>query len=131
MQTVARQRPVGITVISVVLAVSGVLTIITGILGLFSLSNASSAVQTSVLTGSIIALIGGILNLLLAWGLWTLKRWAFWATVIIEVLNVLVGLYDWIGLHVDLLSVLLSIGLPIFILIYLFVDHNVRAAFRT
>lgn len=33
----------------------------------------------------------GIVGLLVAFGLWMLKTWSFWATIIVAVLNLLVG----------------------------------------
>ena len=41
----------------------------------------------------IISLILGVLYLVLAWGLWTLKPWAFWGTVILEALTLITGIF--------------------------------------
>lgn len=113
-----RARPLGITIIAIIMAVQGILGIIGGILSL--------GVASSV---GIIALILGVLYLVLAWGLWTLKPWAFWGTVILEVLTILNGIF---GLTQGVVAT--GIGSLIFaivVLIYMFADRNVRAAFRT
>ena len=36
-------------------------------------------------------LLGGIVSCLCAQGLWTCQRWAFWLTIALEVINLIVG----------------------------------------
>jgi hypothetical protein len=60
-----------------------------------------------------------VVTLLIAGGLWTLKPWAFWATVIIQVVNILT-----IGINFGSL-------IPIIILGYMMLDKDVRRAFAT
>ncbi len=79
----------------------------------------------------VLYLLVGLVKLFLVWGLWMLKRWAFWATVFIAAVSLLSsviavtepGPTDW-----ALLSELL---IPAIILIYFVVDSRVRGAFRT
>ena len=133
MQTVGRQRPLGITIISIILWVIGILSLLGVILGLvgvaaFVHNGALDAVATvALIIGAIIA----IAEIVLGWGLWTLKSWAFWATVIVEAIRVLDALYSWLIAHNSLGAVLFSLIIGIIILVYLFADPNVRAAFRT
>lgn len=118
MLNVRRTRPLGITIIAIIMAVFGILGIIGGI--------ALLSVSASL---GVITIIMGVLQLVLAWGLWTLQPWAYWTTVILEVLALINGIFAW------------TTGLPgqgifgmivaVIILIYMFVDPNVRAAFRT
>src|SRR5579883_1042277 len=116
MINIQRTRPLGITIIAIIVAIYGILAIIGGIL----LLSAST-------TLGVISLILGVLDLVLAWGLWTLQRWAFWATAVIEVLSLINGIF---GLTSGGgVSAILSIVIPLVILIYLFADPNVRAAF--
>jgi len=66
--------------------------------------------------------------LFVAWGLWTLKPWAFWTVVIVEVIHLvqaILSLTRGQGTGVG------DLIFPIIILAYLFLDRNVRAAFRT
>ena len=79
----------------------------------------------------IIAGILAVLELVLAWGLWTLQTWAFWATVAIEVLSIINSLFGLTQRNTSLFATLVSLIIPVIILIYLFADRNVRAAFRT
>jgi uncharacterized membrane protein (DUF2068 family) len=117
-----RTRPLGITIIAIILGIQGVLSIIAGII-LLTGSGGTFAVP------ALITLILGVLYLILAWGLWTLQPWAFWATVVLEVIALINGIVALAQHSVG--SGLLNIVLALVILIYLFADRNVRAAFRT
>jgi uncharacterized membrane protein (DUF2068 family) len=120
-EPVVRRRPLGITIIAIIVAIYGILSIIGGI----ALLGASP-------TAAIIAIIIGVLQLILAWGLWTLQRWAFWATVIIEVLAVINGILALVGHStVGPAPGIIGIIIALIVLIYLFADRNVRAAFGT
>ena len=133
METVNRPRPLGITIIAIILGISAVLGLIAIILGLVALGAAhlDGALATAAIVALIIAAVFALLELFLAWGLWTLKPWAFWATAVIEAIRILDGLYALFVQHSALGSAILSLIIPIIILIYLFADRNVRAAFHT
>jgi hypothetical protein len=117
-----RSRPLGITIIAIILGIEGVLSIIAGIL-LLAGSGGALALP------GIIALILGVLYLIVAWGLWTLQPWAFWTTVVLEVITLINGIIAFTQRNVA--TGILYIVLSLVILIYLFADRNVRAAFRT
>jgi len=118
MVNITRSRPLGITIIAIIMAIYGILGIIGGIMLL-----GSSA------TLGVVAIILGILELVLAWGMWTLQKWAFWTTVILEVLAVLNGIFAITGNNTA--GGIGGIVIALIILIYLFADRNVREAFRT
>ncbi len=105
-----RHRPLGITIIAIVIGIQAILSIIAGIQSL-----------------GVITLILGILSLLLAWGLWTLQSWAFWTAVVLEALNIISGLFS-LGQGG---YVIVSLIFSVLILLYLLRDRSVRAAFRT
>jgi hypothetical protein len=131
MQTLGRSRPLGITIIAIILGVSAVLSLIVIIIGLVGVSSLGGALAGAATVALVIGAILAIAELVLAWGLWTLRPWAFWATAIVEAIRVLDGLYGLFVQHASLGSTILSLIFPIVILIYLFADRNVRAAFRT
>jgi len=81
-----------------ILAVEGVVWFILGSLAFFAvITNGSfnvygaSAATDSLDIISVTGLVSGVLYLFFAWALWTLKRWAFWATLLIELLNIIAG----------------------------------------
>lgn len=128
MQTTTRQRPLGISILSIILIVFGVLALLAAILGIVALSAVNGgAVSAAVTIALIIGAILSIANIVVGWGLWTLKRWAFWTAVIVEVINLLYDLYSWLGAHNS--TAIISLVVALVILIYLFADRNVRAAF--
>ncbi|TMC95994.1 MAG: hypothetical protein E6J22_02500 [Chloroflexi bacterium] len=133
METVNRPRPLGITIIAIILGISAVLGLIAVILGLVALGAAhlGGALATAAVVALIIAAVFALLELFLAWGLWTLKPWAFWATAVIEAIRILDALYALFVQHAALGAAILGLIIPLIILIYLFADRNVRAAFHT
>ncbi|GLV60449.1 hypothetical protein KDH_72680 [Dictyobacter sp. S3.2.2.5] len=114
-----RQRPVGVTIIAILQAIGGVLEILGGIF----LLNVSTV-------AAIIPIVLGIISLILAWGLWTLKPWAFWVTVVLEAITLITGIVSLVTGNITA-SVVIQTIIALAILIYLFADRNVRAAFRT
>jgi uncharacterized membrane protein len=63
-----------------------------------------------------ISLIIGIIGLILFYGLWNLKGWAWIWTLIINILNIIFALYPTIAL--------LSLVLPVIIVIYLLIPST-------
>ncbi len=124
------RRPLGITIIAILLFISAVIEIIGGI------SSVSGNVPTGTLSSVLLGwfpLILGIIELVLAWGLWTLKSWAYWGTLIAEIVIILVHFFGFMGLprtH-SALAVISGGIVSIIIVLYLLIDRNVRRAFRT
>ncbi len=113
----ARRRPLGVTIIAILVAIGAVFEIIGGL--------ALLAVFAPI---GIFALIVGVISLFVAWGLWTLKPWAFWLVVIVEVIHLVQAIFSVArGQGVGIGDIIF----PVVILLYLFLDRNVRAAFRT
>ena len=122
-----RERPLGITIIAAVVGILAVFHICGG-LGLLIrapflpfLGNGLFSIFTGAFAG-IIAIVLAVINLVVAEGLWRLRPWAFWVTVVVLGINVLEGLFGAGGF----LGLLVSAA----ILVYMFVDANVRNAFR-
>src|SRR6266480_8149719 len=132
---VPRKRPGGVTLVAVLVCIQGIFRILVAILfllgallGGWALTTASVAV--GVIAG-VLAVILGLLTLFFAWGLWTLKRWAYWATVIVEIISLLNSVLAFTQPHANFWSAAVGMIIPIVILVYFFADANVRAAFRT
>ncbi len=77
-----------------------------------------------------IPLVVAILLLILAWGLWTLKPWAYWVTLIVEIVNIVLHFLGYAQTH-SIFAILSGGIISIIVVIYLLVDGNVRRAFRT
>ena len=115
------QKPTGVIIIALLQLISSLVAIGLGVLVL--------AVTLALpLLGMILALIPliiGIIGLILFWGLWTLKGWAWFWTLLLNLIAVLLGL---LGFSFDL-TFLLQWGLNLIIVIYLLIPST-RAAFR-
>ena len=123
------RRPLGITIIAILLFISAVIEIIGGISSVIGTTHTSTI--SNVLLGWF-PLVIGVIALVLAWGLWTLKPWAYWGTLLVEIVNILVHFFGFLGLprtH-SALAVISGGIVSIIIVIYLLVDRNVRRAFQ-
>jgi uncharacterized membrane protein (DUF2068 family) len=114
--------PLGITILAVLLVIAGILELYVSWAGLLGATNLFVAV---------VAAIVGLASLFVAWGLWKLKKWAFWTIVVIEALAIAAHLtrlfaQPYVNFGAKIVGVIFA-GL---ILIYLFADPNVRRAFR-
>lgn len=76
-----KQRPPAVTAAAALLALFSVLNLIGTLVPAFS-----NGVPAMVVYGGAVL---GLLGLAAAYGLWTLKRWGIWLTVILSALNVL------------------------------------------
>ena len=125
-----RKRPLGITIIAILLFISAIIEIIGGISSV--IGTTPTGTMSDVLLGWF-PLAMGVIELVLAWGLWTLKPWAYWGTLVVEIVNILIHFFGFLGLprtH-SALAVISGGIVSIIIVIYLLVDRNVRRAFQT
>ena len=131
MQNVSTEkRPLGISIIAILLFIQAVLGILFGIIVL--VGSVFVNFWAALLVGWIPLAIG-VLAFLLAWGLWTLKPWAYWGTLVVEIVNILIHFFGFLGLprtH-SALAVISGGIVSIIIVIYLLADRNVRRAFQT
>ncbi len=121
------RRPLGITIIAILLFIQAIFEIVGGI---FSFLGHIIHNPLSGLLVGWVPLAIGVLVLILAWGLWTLKPWAYWATLILEIVNIVLHLFGFSQTH-SLFAIISGGIISIIIVIYLLVDPNVRRAFRT
>ncbi len=125
--TTRTRRPLGISIIAILLFIQAVFEIVVGIfsfLGRFI---------TNPLAGLLVGWIPlalGVLLFILAWGLWTLKPWAYWVTLVLEIVNIVLHFLGYQQTH-SLFAVISGGIISIIVVIYLLVDRNVRRAFQT
>jgi hypothetical protein len=126
-----KSRPVGVSLLAALLAIQGIFEIGYGLLVLFTAPGFVALYGNIVMVRQVSPwgfLISGILALILAYGLWTLQRWAFWVTVVLETINLVGGVVVLFTVYYPG-AVLLSMLIPAIILTYFFADHQVREAF--
>lgn len=130
---ITKSRPVGVTIIAVLLGIQGTLEVIYGLLVLISAPGFVSVYGNTAIVVRVSPwgfLISGVISLILAYGLWTLRSWAFWVTVILEIISLIGGAIQLFTTY-DPWAVLLSMIIPAVILIYFLADSNVREAFSS
>jgi len=123
------RRPFGITILAILMFISAVIEIIGGLTSV--IGNTPTGTASDVLLGWF-PLVLGVITLILAWGLWTIKPWAYWGTLVVEIVNILIHFFGFLGLpktH-SALAVVSGGIISIIIVIYLLVDRHVRRAFQ-
>lgn len=125
--TTTRRRPLGISIIAIILFIQAVFEIVVGIFSF--LGRLITNPLAGLLVGWIPVVIG-ILLLILARGLWALKPWAYWATLVLEIVNIVLHFFGYQQTH-SFLAIISGGIISIIVVIYLLVDRNVRRAFQT
>jgi uncharacterized membrane protein (DUF2068 family) len=121
MSALVRPRPVGVTV----------LAILVGLQALDDLLSFFVDLGAGNIVGGIVVGILAVATITLVVGLWTLRRWAFWTAIVLEVIYLLFALLNLAqsASPASLIErVLLEIVIPLIVLICLFAVRNVRAA---
>jgi len=126
-------RPIGVTVVAIVMMVLGVFTLLLGLegAGITNFGLKQLAPQGGLYSNTVI--ISGILTLIASFGLFTLARWAWYLAVIVLIFRAIADVFGLIssGLSNTYGSVtIVSAAITIFFLWY-FLRPNVRAAFGT
>jgi hypothetical protein len=126
------KRPVGVTIIAALLTIGGVIVIVDAIYYASTTRGLDlrAGVNWFLLAPAALVVVFGALHFFLAWGLWTLERWALWATIVVECIALLTSLALCAQPHFNVRVLLIYVILSIIILSYLSLDSNVRAAFR-
>lgn len=94
MQT-GRSRPLGVTIVAILMAIEGIFLILAGIGGIVAggVLGAELGIAGGVIVAaSSVALALGIAGLVIAWGLITGKGWAWIITIIITIIMAIVNI---------------------------------------
>lgn len=133
-------RPTGVTIIAILAFIGGIFAIVAG-LGLTVLGGilggalAASGEAAGGIFGGLMAVFGigtlgiGIAEIIVGWGLWGLKPWAWMVAVILFIANIALSLLTALG-GGDLISLntIVGIAIPAIILYYL-MTPPVKTAF--
>jgi uncharacterized membrane protein (DUF2068 family) len=140
-----RRRPLGVSILAVLEGLQGIGCLIIGLLALVAVivaasSSGTSTIEGYTITGADVSIVSGILagsflvvgllSLIFAWGLWRLALWAFWATVIIQVISLANSVIAFTQPDANVAFIVGGMIVPMVILLYFLVDSNVRAAFQ-
>jgi hypothetical protein len=110
-------RPLGITILAILQLLGALFYIFVGGLALM----AALLLLPLLIIFAAIPFILGIIGLILFYGLWTVKGWAWIWTLIINILEIIFALYPTVSL--------MNLVIPVIIVIYLLVPST-RAAFK-
>jgi hypothetical protein len=124
------QRPTGVTIIAVLAAIGGVFGLIASLalLGLGTVVGAATGLGGFVFVAGLLVLVYSVLSLVLAYGFWTLKPWAWPLGIGVEVLGIVQAVLQYMNDSNQLFSTVISIAIAGVIIWYLYQPH-VRAAF--
>ena len=127
------KRPGAVTLVAVLVTIQGAFRLLVAfffllgaLLGGWALT--TSSVVVGIIAGVLIAIIA-LLTLFFAWGLWTLKRWAYWATVILMGLDLLSSIFGLTQPITGIWTIWGGVIIPAVVLIYFLVSSGVRKAF--
>ncbi|UCE09651.1 MAG: hypothetical protein JSW61_11845 [Candidatus Thorarchaeota archaeon] len=101
---VSDERPLGVTILALLQFLGGAFMLVTGIL-------ATLAGMLFILLAvfGMIMVILGFISLIVGWGLWSLKSWAWTWAIIVNILNIIVGIIpplDYVSLAIAIIIVL-------------------------
>ena len=126
-------RPLGITIAAIIVALLGIGSIAAGLLGVgvFKLSGVDATTVANASALGITAIIIGVAQLVVAFGLWTRKGWAWLLAVILQAINVIAGVVTIVmhGMTSMGSAAIGSLVVSAIILAY-FMTGGVRAAFH-
>lgn len=124
-------RPTGITVLAILEFIFGILILLAGIAvaaisgsGMLSTVGYAFLAGMAVLVGGVFIVLG-LVVLLVGWGMWTGKGWAWILSVVLYILGVIFGLYS---IASGSLTSVVSLLIEAFLLWYMFRPH-VKAFF--
>ncbi len=117
-------RPLGLRLGAVLLLLFSIFGLVSAFAGIFTWDGYAPPIAFYILDG-----ILALLELALVWALWSLKSWAFWSTISIEVICIVLALFVFAIWHLPS-SLLTNLVFPIAVILCLFVDANVRPAFH-
>lgn len=122
---VRRDRPLGVTIIGVLLLLAGLVAILSGVLigSLGDLSDIELAVE-------LVALVIGLIYIIAAFGFFKGWSWVWLVTMVILVLGIIIDIASW-AIHGmdDIVGLLIDLIIPVIILLYMN-SQNVKAFFR-
>ena len=100
-------RPLGVTILAILNIIGGLFSLL-GAFGFFAIAALDPFFGVIwMLLGAILALLG-LLNLVVGWGLWALKSWAWMLALIINLINLILNALGqaWLGAIINLIVII-------------------------
>ena len=107
-------RPLGVTILAILQLLGGIISVFGGL----AIVMIFPVIFTLIL-GAIL-LIVGLVGLIVGWGLYTMKSWAWMLAMILNIINIILGIINF-----DLISLII----PVIIVIYLN-QPDIKSRFR-
>ncbi|MHA2379601.1 MAG: hypothetical protein ACXADS_09995 [Candidatus Thorarchaeota archaeon] len=121
-------KPTGVLILAILQLIGALLYIAAGALLIMVAMEAGGLFAILAAFPALILFIVGLIGLILFYGLWATKGWAWLWTLIINLLGILGGLMRWAELLTDFIA-LGGLIVSVIIVIYLFMPAT-RAHFR-
>jgi uncharacterized membrane protein (DUF2068 family) len=120
------QRPTGVTILAILALIGGILGLVGGLF-LFGIASTFAVLGISGLATivAIVLIVGGVLDLFLAYGAWNLRPWAWTLGIVAEIVAIVSQvLYIGNGLANSIIGIAIAVGI-----IYYLYQPRVRRAF--
>ena len=118
-------RPSEVTISAVLVGIQSFVLLIVGIITIQAAAGREGIIPLLAATG-IVSLVLGMLSFFFCRGLLALKRWAFWGTIVLQVLSLLGGFVEISQANASFSATLSGFILPIVILVYFLANRSVR-----
>jgi uncharacterized membrane protein (DUF2068 family) len=124
------QRPTGVTVMAILAAIGGVFGLLASLvlLGIGASGAVAGNLGGLAFLAGIFVLAYSVLSLILAYGFWTLKPWAWPLGIGVQVLGIVQAVLQFMNDQSGVVSLVISLAISAVILWYLYQPH-VKAAF--
>ncbi|TFG29921.1 hypothetical protein EU528_08955 [Candidatus Thorarchaeota archaeon] len=113
------ERPLGVTILALLQMIGGVIGIFGGATSMLAAMLLGPLGLLFVIIGAVL-LIMGLLGLIVGWGLWGLKSWAWMWAMIVNIINIILAI---VQLNI------ISLIIPLIIVLYLN-QSDIKSRFR-
>ena len=113
-------RPLGVTILGILQILGGILSIFAGF-GLIALAALMTGLELLFMAIGAVTLVLGIVGLIVGWGLYTMKSWAWMMAIILNIINIILAIYPSFNI--------MSMIIPIIIILYLN-QADIKSRFR-
>ena len=120
------ERPIGVIIIAILQLIGALAMLGLGALSLIA-GLAIPFFGFILMALGAFMLVWGIIGLILFWGLWGMKSWAWLITIIFNIISIIMGVYGFYNSGFVDFTQLVNVIIPLIIVIYLFF---VREHFR-